>query len=294
RARARPGRLALDGVDERRRRRRARLRWPRSEKGGRVQRPAAERRRAGDRPRPGDLDAPRRRRIRLEVRGAPARAPRAARARHRAEGPAARAAPERRGGRRGPARPSINVGVSAGARAGDVDAARLRRDAPGALVGRAAPPQRRRPRVVRAVAVGRRRRRDAAAEGRVRERAPVVLGEPLGRGVGRGPGAVLVVPARQVAGRGRRVRYRPVQVVGVARAEARGPPLRDPGREGGPVARRRHAWQLDGVEQQLSMGAACLLLRPGARVAPFRAQWLLGSVLPTRSSSARACMQPPP
>lgn len=60
------------------------------------------------------------------------------------------------------------------------------------------------------------------------------------------------------------------------------------------MARRRHAWQLDGVEQQLSMGAACLLLRPGARVAPFRAQWLLGSVLPTRSSSARACMQPPP
>ena len=44
------------------------------------------------------------------------------------------------------------------------------------------------------------------------------------------------------------------------------------------MARRRHAWQLDGVEQQLSMGAACLLLRPGARVAPFRAQWLLGSV----------------
>ena len=44
------------------------------------------------------------------------------------------------------------------------------------------------------------------------------------------------------------------------------------------MARRRHAWQLDGVEQQFSMGAACLLSRPGAR-GSFRAQWLLGSVL---------------
>jgi hypothetical protein len=66
----------------------------------------------------------------------------------------------------------------------------------------------------------------------------------------------------------------------VARAEARGPPLRDPGREGGPVARRRHAWQLGGVEQQFSMGAACLPVccRGPALASSFRAQWLLGSV----------------
>ena len=43
------------------------------------------------------------------------------------------------------------------------------------------------------------------------------------------------------------------------------------------MARRRHAWQLDGVEQQFSRGAACVLSRPGARVGPF-GQWLLGSV----------------
>ena len=42
------------------------------------------------------------------------------------------------------------------------------------------------------------------------------------------------------------------------------------------MARRRHPWQLDGVEQQFSMGAACLLSRPGARVVPFGHSGSLG------------------
>ena len=46
------------------------------------------------------------------------------------------------------------------------------------------------------------------------------------------------------------------------------------------MARRRHAWQLGGVEQQFSMGAACLPVccRGPALASSFRAQWLLGSV----------------